>query len=333
MCSRGIRVSWAVAGLVSVLALVAGGCSSIDDNSAASNPTSPSTMSPSTRSVPTNLSGRIVFERVVAGEKSVYTVNPDGSNERKLFGRGAEFPHWSPDSTVVSIFCCDDGMAAHFVDPASGRFREIAPPDPSLEVHCGIWSANSRTVACESYGKNDKTRDGVYSVRVSDGRGLARITAGGDAPLDHSPDGSQLLLVRDGVEPKLLVARLGSPQIDEIPTPGLTLEYGFYAGSWSPTDSVILFSAQAGPDRTRGLWMVHADGTRLRQLDIGGCGAPISDPKSAECRDPGWSPDGTHLVFAMAGDLYIASVDGSDFFQVTTAGDASEPDWGQPPKP
>jgi Tol biopolymer transport system component len=332
VCYAGIRASWAVIGFVSVLAQLAGGCSSTDNSSPDSNWTSPSTMSPSTRSVPTNLSGRIVFERVVSGEKSVYTVNPDGSNQHKLFGRGAEFPHWSPDGTVVSIFCCDDGMAAHFADPASGRFREIAPPDPSLEVHCGIWSTNGRAVACESYGKNNTTRDGVYSVRVSDGRGLARITAGSDAPLDYSPDGSQLLLVRDGVEPKLLVARLGSPQVDKIPTPGLTLEYGFYAGSWSPTGSVILLSAQAGPERSRGLWLVHADGTMLRRLRIAGCGAPISDPNSADCSDPGWSPDGRHLVFTMAGDLYIAKVDGGDLFQITTTADASEPDWGRPPK-
>src|SRR3954451_4678921 len=86
--------------------------------------------------------GRIAFARFdpALGGSVTYTVNPDGSRVQQLLARGSEGPHWSPDGSQVSLFCCDDGMAAHIVDPDSGSFRELTPPDPTLETHCGLWS-------------------------------------------------------------------------------------------------------------------------------------------------------------------------------------------------
>src|SRR5204862_414057 len=82
------------------------------------------------------------------------TVGLDGHHTRQLFSNpsGAELPHWSPDGTQVSIFCCDDGMAAHIVTRDTGAFRELAPTDPNLEVHCGWWSPDGVRLACESFG-------------------------------------------------------------------------------------------------------------------------------------------------------------------------------------
>ena len=110
------------------------------------------------------------FEPAVGGTVT-YTVNPDGSHVQSLFTRGSEFPHWSPDGTQVSIFCCDDGMAAHIVDADSGSFRELAPPDPTLETHCAQWSPDARRLACESFGMTDPSGNGIHSIRSSDGGG------------------------------------------------------------------------------------------------------------------------------------------------------------------
>jgi len=83
--------------------------------------------------------GQIVFQRIdrKLGGTVIYTMNPDGSHLRRLFTRGAEFPHWSPDGRKVSIFCCDDGMAAHIVDADTDSFRELAPPDPPSKSTAG----------------------------------------------------------------------------------------------------------------------------------------------------------------------------------------------------
>src|ERR1043166_549133 len=97
--------------------------------------------------------GRIVFARFdpAVSDTFTYTVNPDGSHVQQLFSaRPSNTPHWSPDGSEVAIFCCDDGMAAHFVNPDTGSFREVAPPDPTLETHCGFsLSPDGQRLPCE----------------------------------------------------------------------------------------------------------------------------------------------------------------------------------------
>ncbi len=87
--------------------------------------------------------GRIAFVRLDPSlddeeAKVTYTVNPDGSDVEQLFTDGfSSGARWSPDGTQISIFCCDDGMAAHLLDPETGDVRGLPPQDPTLETHCG----------------------------------------------------------------------------------------------------------------------------------------------------------------------------------------------------
>jgi dipeptidyl aminopeptidase/acylaminoacyl peptidase len=289
--------------------------------------------------------GQIVFQRLdrKLGGTAIYAVNPDGSHLRRLFARRAEFPHWSPDGGKVSIFCCDDGMAAHIVDADTGSFRELAPPDPTLEVHCGLWSPDGRRMPCESYGITDPGRNGVYSIRTSDGGGLERITTnpgGADTPGDYSPDGKRLVFVRQDPTGRvgLFVTNLDGGGLQELPTPGLIVEFGFFAGSWSPSGNKILLAARTAPDHRRAIWVVNADGSGLRQLPIAlPCGGASSDPTSISCFDPGWSPDGSKIVFTGAtangpqSSIYTVNADGGGLFRVTRGLADSLPDWGPHP--
>jgi hypothetical protein len=128
-----------LAATISVLVLLmASACGNLDGVSSASDPT---------ESAPTQVSdpiGQIVFMRgdpsegVFAGEGVTYTVNADGSDLQQLFSDGPSAgPRWSPDGTEIHIFCCDDGMAAHLVDPQTCDLRTLPPPDPTLETFCG----------------------------------------------------------------------------------------------------------------------------------------------------------------------------------------------------
>jgi Tol biopolymer transport system component len=286
--------------------------------------------------------GRIAFARFEPGVGMVtYTVNPDGSQLQQLFARGSDGPHWSPDGSEVSIFCCDDGMAAHLVAPDTGEFRELAPPDPELEIHCGQWSADALRLACESFGVIDPSRNGVYSIRVSDGGGLARITSnpgGDDIPGDYSPDGRRLVFVRlvpDG-DVGIFVTRLNGSGVRRITPAGMLIDEVF-GGSWSPTGNSILFAARTGADHRLAIWVVNADGSGLHQLPITpACGGPFSDPRSTSCFQPGWSPDGTKIVFTRASsngreNIYTVDADGSGLAQVTHSGRDHQPDWGPHP--
>jgi TolB protein len=92
-------------------------------------------------------------------------------------------------------------------------------------------------------------------------------------------------------------------------------------------------------DRLTTPWVVHSDGSGLRQIHVQGepaCGGPSSDPTARGCFEPRWSPDGTKIVFttftAAAGrDIYTVNADGSGLARLTDGGDDHFPDWGTHP--
>ena len=120
--------------------------------------------------------GRIAFESFdpTLGHMVTYTANPDGSHRQQLyFGGMSAFPDWSPDGSQVSIGTpCTDGTetcAATIVDPDSGAFRQFKWPDPTLETDCGHWSPDGQRLACVGFGVTDPSRNGIYTIRSSDG--------------------------------------------------------------------------------------------------------------------------------------------------------------------
>ena len=104
--------------------------------------------------------------------------------------------------------------------------------------------------------------------------------------------------------------------------------------SWSPDSSTIAFARQRDSrDRTQAsdIYMVDADGTNLRKLDVGGLSVIA----------PAYSPDGTTIAFTShywrssggdnldleETDVYTVGIDGSGLRRLTTDGDATGPDW------
>ena len=294
-----------------------------------------------------SLEGRIVFMRgdpsegVLAGEGVTYIVNADGSDERQLFSEGGSpGPGWSPDGSEIAIFCCNDGGAAHIIDPESGELRRIPPPDPTLETFCGVsWSPDGERLACEVFGVDDPSGNGIYSIRASDGGGLSRITsnpASDDIPGDYSPEGDRLVFLRstgDG-EVGIFVTDLEGADVRRISPPGLVVA-DTTAGRWSPIDDRILFVAHDTEDHHKAIWVVNADGSAPHRLQIAsGCGGPLSDPESFGCYSPSWSPDGKWIVFVRSApdgseeNLWIVNADGSGLVQLTDGGTDDLPDWG-----
>jgi Tol biopolymer transport system component len=297
--------------------------------------------------------GRIAFTRLDPAldeeeseeSKMTYTVNPDGSDVQQLFSSGhSESPHWSPAGSEIAIFCCDNGMAGHLLDPDTGDLREFPPPDPSLETHCGgAWSPDGERLACEVFGVDDPSLNGIYSIRSSDGGGLTRITSnpgGDDIPGDYSPDGKRLVFIRFEEQRPVgfFVTNVDGSGLRQISPPDMIVDDSGFGGSWSPDGNQILFVALASEDAHKAIWVVNADGSSLHQLPITPeCGGLFSDPTSAGCYSPSWSPDGSKIVFTRSSpdgereNIYTVNA-GSDLFQVTDGGGDDNPDWGtQPP--
>ena len=338
---------WGVAPVAFSAMLVLGACGGGETDPA--RPNEHGSNDSTTAAVP-EPDGRIVFNRGEGGTENIftYTINPDGSDEQQLFDGRSENPRWSPDGTEIQIFCCSDGMVAHLIDPTTGELRSLEPPDPAIEVFCGgAWSPDGERLACEGYGVDDPSRNGLYWIRSSDGSGLEQVTSnpdGGDLPGDFSPDGNRLVFVRLGGNGQagIFVTNVDGSGLRRISPPGMLVD-DIFGGSWSPDGSRILFVARETEDHHKAIWVVNADGTSPHQLRIEGtCGGPLSDPGSFGCYSPSWSPDGTKIVFvratpdpsAPAGffeNVYTVNADGSELFQVTNGGIDDNPDWGTPP--
>jgi len=297
---------------------------------------------------PTGPNGQIAFGRFDPnlGDLVLYTINPDGSHERKVVSFVVECPHWSPDGSRIATCGGPGGGAAAIIDPDTGSYRELPMPDPELLTFCYVWTPDAKRLACESFGRtdSDQNRNGIYTVRSSDGQDLRRLTSnpsGDDVPMDYSPNGKRFVFARydkNGDSVGLFVIKANGTGLRQIAPAGVTC----CNGGWSPQGNNIVFSRHVTPDVHSSMWIVHFDGTGLREVPARppyGCGGPNSDPNAAGCFDPGWSPDGKQIVFGNGTDdlgrnIYTVRPDGTGLHQVTH-GDASQsnevPDWGPHP--
>jgi dipeptidyl aminopeptidase/acylaminoacyl peptidase len=198
--------------------------------------------------------GRIAFARFDAALDGLvtYTANPDGSHVQRLFTGGhSEAPHWSPDGVQVAVLAaCTDGeenCAFTIVDSDTGAFRQVKMLDPTLLTACIVWSPDSQRLAYEGLGEPDPSRNGIYTVRSSDGSGLTRMTSnpgGEDLPGDYSPQGERLVFARfdQNEDPVgLYVVKTDGSQLRPITPPGTLISLSS-PGDWSPQGNEILFA-------------------------------------------------------------------------------------------
>lgn len=317
-----------IAGLFAVAMLTA--CADAEPDSQSSSPDSAGSK---TSSMP---AGRIVFNSgdVGAQQSLVYTMNPDGSELKKLLPGTGFGGRWAPDGSEISVFCCDDGTAAHFVDVETGDLRTIPQPDPDVGMFCGgAWSPDGERLACAGYGADDPSRNGMYTVRVSDGGGLRRITSnpgGDDSAGAFSPDGKRLVFVRSKNEAPvgIFVVNVDGSGLRSLSPKDMVLDASGFAGRWSPTSNDILIVAHKGESGPKRIWIVNADGGAPREL-------PITSSCEFGCYSPSWSPDGTKIVFARSDGetetIHIVNPDGTGLVQVSDH-EGDNPDWGTPPQ-
>ncbi len=150
--------------------------------------------------------GRIVYIALDQdGVGTLVTTNPDGTDTTPLLP-GNNPPRWSPDGRHISVVAddADDHLFLGLVDPDGSNYVQFDNPDPTLELDCHAWSPDGLRLACSGFDGTDVSRNGIYTVRSSDGSDLTRVTTNPDGyhdiPSDYSPDGRQIVFARERIE-------------------------------------------------------------------------------------------------------------------------------------
>ncbi len=291
--------------------------------------------------------GRIVFESNRDGNSEIYSMNPDGSDQRRLTNDPAfdNSPAFSPDGRQIAFASDRDGDYEIYVMNADGsNVRKIT--DNEAFDFGPAFSPDGRRLAFTS------DRDGDFDIYIADVRSgeTERITRAGsfDFSPDFSPDGASIAFESDRENE-------GGEQDQEVYTINLETRdltnvsrntgRADFAPSYAPDGEKIAFQScrPAGPgscnfdepEETRAdydIFTANVDGT-------GQVGLTTDSPDDiADNYTPAWSPNGKRIAYAVVRDRGFSEAeiftmdasDGSNERRLTQNPNASDfgPDWG-----
>lgn len=183
----------------------------------------------------------------------------------------------------------------------------------------------------------ESTAEYLDGVRRAAGTGTAELLVfGGNAAVSQAAIDAYLAAASDQDEPDTEKTRavscggdFGSHPQALAQAPGAAVFDGRDA-AWSPDCEMIAFERGFTAGK-RGLWVMRADGTEVRQV--------LRMP-NREINDPAWSPDGSKIAFSVVSwedperfiaprhHIYVANADGSDAVQLTNGKGADRrPTW------
>jgi TolB protein len=272
------------------------------------------------------------------------TANPDGSDFTLLdaypnLNQNLACAFWTPDA---SRFLCNsdvgqNGLSTVRASDGGGLTDVELTRNGFHDGTFGYSHDGSRILLL----RTDSTDHRVLYTMRADGSDLTRLSPDrlsvvdldyfDSVSADWSPNGSRVTFAANwrtghGSQNAVFVVNADGTGLRQITPSGV----GGRSAQWSPNGQWIAFTSKTRADRK--VWVVHPDGTRLREVTF-----PIGGSVSFT---PVWSPDSSQLLFQSnaqrtlgveADQLEIINVDGTDRHHLTDIVGATAFDWGSAP--
>jgi Tol biopolymer transport system component len=262
--------------------------------------------------------GYIVFASNRDGDFDIYATTPNGRVLAKLtdFPGNESRPLPSPDGKKIA-FLRSESEALYVMDADGSHSRRLSP---SFSYGPTSWSPDSRWVISSD-------TDGIAAYEMSSSRRRTMGEACCAGPV-WSPNGARIAVGEESI-PGIPNATFGRTGIYVLQADGthvrhLTNFYGDVRPSWSRDSSSIVFGRHlpgAEPiDRSLAIYLVGADGTRLRRLS----------PHVENYLSAAWSPKDDWIAFASrrakqrSTGIYLIRPDGSAEHRVATGSAGNE---------
>lgn len=253
----------------------------------------------------------IAFPTARDGNREIYLMNPDGSDQTRLTFHPAEdfVPDWSPNGRQLAFVSTRDGNQEVYRMNADGSEQTNLTGHPAIDGG-PVFSPNGKQIAFMS------RRDGNWELYLmnADGSEVTRLTehAGADQWPDWSTNGKLIAFQRDG-DIYLLDAATGEvtplaahPAHDDMPV-------------FSPNGKRIAFMSQR--DGYAAVWVMDVDGGNPTNLTPRPAGQSIF----SWAMFPEWSKDGRQVYFqafrpetGAQSDIYVMDADGTNATRLTT---------------
>jgi hypothetical protein len=243
---------------------------------------------------------------------SIFTVNPDGSNQTMVAAPPANLfyqdPAWSPDGNRIAFISSNSAGASSLnVINGDGTNLSSLTSSPDVFQH-PTWSPDGSQIA---FAVSSSVDTSIWVIN-GDGSNLHNLIPATTSQPAWSPDGKKIAVVVGGPASHNIwlknadgtgsLAQLTSGTQDDSPT-------------WSPDGTQIAFSL------SRQIYRIKVDGTGLTKLSNG------ADNDS----HPSWSPDSTRIAFQTSTssvDIWtMSTVDGSGRAELTSCDCATSADW------
>lgn len=233
--------------------------------------------------------GLISFGVCCEKDPGIYTINPDGSGQRRILNTDSSvlYTAWAPNGTRIAYV--SPGGVWTMSSTGSDRNRVAAGKG---ETYQASWSPSGKQIAFSDKYKAGKRA--LYVVGSSGGKPKAIYTSAHyltDAA--WSPSGKLIAFSRDSAT--IWTVRPNGKGLKKI-GPGSH-------PSWSPDSKRMVFA------RGGNLWVMKADGTGAKRV--------VAAKNSVNAT--AWSPDGKWIAYggSARGDLRLTRPDGTGGHELT----------------